>query len=271
MTNKTIDEQIQEEIERLKRDVVDVEETDDGIHVVWKPRTATDSFEETITDKKLTPKDAQIYADLQLSRGASRPVDKDFSWVFDDPAEDAVRHAQRNQERLDHFTKFVDLKPTSKILDIGLRSAQLLHYLKQKGYTNLKGVDIVKLNVLISIRNGFDAEVADVHELTSVVGENKFDAIFAYHVLEHCYDPPKVAQEFYKALTDDGALHIEIPISPVDLKYAHVYAYQAGELPSLLKAAGFHVYDVVNEKGNETVVASKKPMSFMKKIKQVIG
>lgn len=253
-----IDEQIQAEIERLTREAVGWEQAEDGPAVVWKPRTATDRFVAADGGKRLVPTDMQVYYDLQLSRGASRPASPDSDeWIFDSPEVGVTTHAAMNAERLAHFTRFVPLGPDAHILDIGSRNGQLIYFLNDRGYRHVSGMDVVKLNVLWCQKNGFDVTLGDAHTLSQTYAPGSFDAIFAYHVLEHTYDPAQVLREFHAILNERGAVHIEVPIEAINLRYAHVYNFEPGELTRLLRAAGFLVLDTVVRDDYERVVARK--------------
>ncbi|WP_162909259.1 class I SAM-dependent methyltransferase [Aggregatilinea lenta] len=258
--NSDIDAQIRAEIERLSREAVDWEQSESGeAQVVWKPRAATDRFVETDGGKRLLPTDMQVYYDLQLSRGASRPASPDSDeWIFDSPEVGTTTHAEMNAGRLDHFTRFVPLTPESRILDIGSRNGQLIYFLNDRGYRRVSGMDVVKLNVLWCQKNGFDVKLGDAHTLSQTYAPGSFDAIFAYHVLEHTYDPTKVLREFHTILGERGAIHIEIPLEAISLRYAHVYNFAPGELARMLRDAGFIVLDSVARDEYERIAARKK-------------
>ncbi len=258
--NSDIDAQIRAEIERLSREAVDWEQSESGeAQVVWKPRAATDRFVETDGGKRLLPTDMQVYYDLQLSRGASRPASPDSDeWIFDSPEVGTTTHAEMNAGRLEHFTRFVPLTPESRILDIGSRNGQLIYFLNDRGYRRVSGMDVVKLNVLWCQKNGFDVKLGDAHTLSQTYAPGSFDAIFAYHVLEHTYDPTKVLREFHTILDERGAIHIEIPLEAISLRYAHVYNFAPGELARMLRDAGFIVLDSVARDEYERIAARKK-------------
>ncbi|HML24873.1 MAG TPA: class I SAM-dependent methyltransferase [Aggregatilinea sp.] len=258
--NSDIDAQIRAEIERLSREAVDWEQSESGeAQIVWKPRAATDRFVEADGGKRLLPIDMQVYYDLQLSRGASRPASPDSDeWIFDSPEVGTTTHAEMNAGRLDHFTRFVPLTPESRILDIGSRNGQLIYFLNDRGYRRVSGMDVVKLNVLWCQKNGFDVKLGDAHTLSKTYTAGSFDAIFAYHVLEHTYDPAQVLREFYTILGERGAIHIEIPLEAISLRFGHVYNFAPGELARLAREAGFIVLDVRQGEGNERLVARKK-------------
>ena len=64
--------------------------------------------------------------------------------------------------------------------------------------------------VMSDFMNGLDVDVvADLHELSKVFGEKKFDVIFAASVFEHLEKPWIAAQEILKVLKDKGMFFIQ--------------------------------------------------------------
>jgi SAM-dependent methyltransferase len=57
---------------------------------------------------------------------------------------------------------------------------------------------------------GADVDIiADAHELSKVCGEETFDVILCYSVLEHVQDPYVVAHEMIKTLKVGGYIHVQ--------------------------------------------------------------
>lgn len=256
-----IDDQIREEIERIARVVIDwtksKESTGSKLH--WRPRFAKDAF--TWSKKRISPQNVQTYYDLQLSRGASRPMDPDLNWEFEDPKVGTTLRRLENEERIQHFFEYYALHSTSMLLELGTRSGHFIYFLRSKGYLSVVGMDCVKLNVLWCLKNGLDVKQADAHELSQHFHSDSFDAIFAYHVLEHCYDPEKVLDESWTILKHGGGIHIEIPISGLDMHHAHCYSFSRREVGKMLRRSGFKLLDYKHKGalfgGMERVVAQK--------------
>lgn len=63
------------------------------------------------------------------------------------------------------------------------------------------------------VMDGKKVIIGDARYLTAALNGNKYDAILASHVLEHCvwWDVDRVLSEWADCLTDDGALHIIVP------------------------------------------------------------
>jgi|GEM_PF-5721742 len=271
-----IDDEIREEMERIAREVIEwrkAAEAGQDPALRWKPRFDTEHFTQD-GDKRLVPTSEQVYHDLQLSRGASRPKDLDMEWAFDSPEEAFGKREAVNTERFEHLMRFLPLVAESNILEIGVRNAQFLYYLRQKGFQHLAGIDCVRLNVLWCRKNGFDVQEVDAHELAAHFPPASRDVILAYHVLEHCYDPGQVLAECCAVLKPDGGLQIEVPIGPVDLQTAHCYRFERGELRAMLKSQGFRVVDCLRKKDTERVVAKKAPArrrSFFAWLRNALG
>jgi len=166
-----------------------------------------------------------------------------LNWEFEDPRLGITEYKSQNEERLRHFTRHYALERDAKLLEIGARSGHFLYFLQTQGYNNVAGIDCVKLNVLWCLKNGLNVQQADAHELSKHFDPDYFDAIFAYSMLEHCYDPEKVLCECWTILKPSGGLHIEIPIAKTDMQTAHCYAFSRRELGKMLSKNGFDVLD----------------------------
>ena len=80
-SGSTIDDQIEEEIKRIARDVIDWDKstlTESGYKPHWKPRFDTEGFR--VEQNGIIPIVAQVYYDLQLSRGSSGNEKPDLQW-----------------------------------------------------------------------------------------------------------------------------------------------------------------------------------------------
>lgn len=256
-----VDAQIRAEIERISRDVIDWERSYDERGVIrphWKPRHDEDGFKSE--GKRLVPLDMQVYYDLQLSRGATRKETNDLDWEFENPDVGITTAKPQNDERFGHFTQHYPLAKSAKILELGMRSGGFLRYLQASGFSRVSGIDCVELNVLWCMKNGFDVQKGDVHELTSHFESNSVDAIFAYHVLEHCYDPQRVLRQCHDVLVEGGGIHIEIPVGRANLERAHCYSFSRREIHKMLSANGFDVLHYAHQgrfwrSGRDRVVA----------------
>ena len=255
-----LDEEIQAELERIARDVLEWEEAsgnEQGHRAHWKPRTDKEHFS-TDGDHRIVPLDQQRYHDLQLSRGACIPQSPNGQWRFPDPSEGTGIHYEINQERWAHLASHFKIDKKMSIMEIGVRTAHFLYFLKSKGYEQVSGIDCVRLNVLLCQKNGFEVSMVDAHELAAAFDAESKDVICMYHCLEHCHSPGKALAGCFDVLRRGGGLHLEIPLQEnTDLATAHCYAFQPKELKQMLTAQGFILRGYLKKKTMERVVAIK--------------
>jgi len=261
-SSASIDEQIEDEIKRIAKDVIDWDKstpTETGYKPHWKPRFDTEGLR--VEGKRIIPIDPQVYHDLQLSRGASGNENPDLRWDFAAPSTGLGNRRERNEERWNEFLKFSPSNVDIRLLDLGTRNGQFLYFLKDAGFKNLRGIDCVKLNTLWCQKNDIDVTHGDVHELSKFFEPNSFDVVTSYHVFEHCYDPEKVIGEMHIVLAPFGTVHVEIPIEKIDQEHAHCFAFSRRELGKMLKKRGFEVVHTSHEgrpwSGIERIVARK--------------
>jgi 2-polyprenyl-3-methyl-5-hydroxy-6-metoxy-1,4-benzoquinol methylase len=135
----------------------------------------------------------------------------------------------------------------ASIAELGCGSGRLLHFLSQRGYTNLQGVDISADQVARA--RHVVPEVAHANALDWLSGrKEQFDLIVALDLIEHL--TRKEALSFLdlcaNALNPGGRLVLQTPNadSPLgmQLRYGdltHEWAYGVGLLTRLLRRAGF--------------------------------
>lgn len=97
----------------------------------------------------------------------------------------------------------------AKILDVGCGDGCGLLWFKNNFYYNVYGCDIDFEKVSRAKKAGFPISVIDMHNIPFT--NNKFDVIYASHVLEHAHDPITVIYEFHRILKSEGILIIVVP------------------------------------------------------------
>lgn len=92
---------------------------------------------------------------------------------------------------------FKKIKP-GKVLDAGGAQSPYKNKIPYKEY------------LCLDINNEHNPDiVGDVHNLP--LKNNSFDTIIATELLEHCYDPKKVVNEFYRVLKKNGKVVASVP------------------------------------------------------------
>jgi SAM-dependent methyltransferase len=199
-----------------------------------------------------------------MSDGGWRYSDDRKSVVFEDKEmyvkaqsntfknRDDPRNIKRNTEVVDALQEYG--KDISKVVDVGCRECFTEQICKARGIECL-GVDISPEIVAHSVSKGRNVVVGDAHYLSKDI-EGEWDAVISVHSLEHCYNVPKVLNEFRNTVRDSGYIAIRIPIqeditvqpllvenaekSDVGLP-AHYAVFKPDSFKGALKDAGFKI------------------------------
>jgi SAM-dependent methyltransferase len=94
------------------------------------------------------------------------------------------------------------LSPTSSVLCVGCRNTVELDLFKDAGVRDVIGIDLVSQSPEIV--------VMDMHDMT--FPDDRFDAVYASHALEHAYDVPTVVSEIARVGRPGALVGIEVPL-----------------------------------------------------------
>ena len=92
----------------------------------------------------------------------------------------------------------------SSVLCVGCRNPFELDLFAQAGVRNVVGIDLVSQRP--------DILVMDMHAMT--FDDDRFDAVYASHSLEHAYDVSTVVREIARVARPGGVVGIEVPLGP---------------------------------------------------------
>jgi 2-polyprenyl-3-methyl-5-hydroxy-6-metoxy-1,4-benzoquinol methylase len=84
-----------------------------------------------------------------------------------------------------YFPTLAHLEKTSSILELGCGHGRILNYLRQKGFMNVKGIDVSEEQIALARKNGLDAECADVFEYLKNQFPASLDCVIAIDFVEH--------------------------------------------------------------------------------------
>ncbi len=146
-----------------------------------------------------------------------RPKEKDIFKYYD--FEDYISHTNKESDFISKLYQTVrsrsikikyrlisNLINSKKILDIGSGTGEFLSYMKSKGFETY-GVEIAKKARELSIKN----HKLFVKDSILSLGENNFDVITMWHVLEHVYDLDGYMKKIKDLLNDKGILIVAVP------------------------------------------------------------
>jgi SAM-dependent methyltransferase len=134
------------------------------------------------------------------------------------------------------------------VLELGCGFGSFLQALKDRGYGNVKAIDLIpECCAYVREEIGIAAECADVIEFLSRE-EGRYDAIVAFDVIEHFNknEIVGIVERLHEILSPGGVLVIRVPNASsqagVSTRYAgftHETAFTPTSLTELFKAMGF--------------------------------
>ena len=139
----------------------------------------------------------------------------------------------------------------SPILELGCGRGYMLEYLREHGFSNLKGIDISEEQISISSKKGFNVEIADAIEFLEK-NKNQFKIIIALDFVEHFYREELLSlfQGVYNSLEERGLFFFHTPngqtILTSDLVYGdltHLTIFTPNSAQQILRAVGFNKID----------------------------
>lgn len=147
---------------------------------------------------------------------------------------------KKNKERTSYFKKY--LFKGMQLLELGCAEGGLGKLIKQKIDVTYCGIEPSK--DLIVARKSINKVWADIDQIPSSI---IFDAIFAFHVLEHIDKPKIIVSKLHKRLKPGGVLIAEVPnlsgnkLLPWDHNKEHTHLFSPASVACLLEEAGFNI------------------------------
>lgn len=135
------------------------------------------------------------------------------------------------------------LRASDSILDLGCGNGWLTAYIPDKRkYTGLTNSKPEADN----LKNwGYKVIICDLLEDKFILGDSKFDCVFASHIIEHFEqkDLIRIMQKIHKALKPGGWVILAAPTDYNPFfwaEWSHVRPYNHGSLPGLISEMGFN-------------------------------
>ncbi|HEX8737343.1 MAG TPA: class I SAM-dependent methyltransferase [Pyrinomonadaceae bacterium] len=134
------------------------------------------------------------------------------------------------------------------ILDVGCGWGQLLWWLREKGYTNIQGIDIGKAQEEHGTAIGLD--IICVKDSTNYLEnlDSKYELVIMNHMIEHmpAAEGIKMLKAVYKALRPGGRVIVQTPnLCAIGanwgryIEITHVTGYTESSLHQIVNSAGF--------------------------------
>ena len=159
-----------------------------------------------------------------------------------------------------------DLPEEATVLELGCATGSFLNSLRRKGW-NLYGVEVAKSPAAYAQEQlGLNVFCGTLEERD--FPDNNFDAIFAWHTVEHLANPRKTLKEIRRVLKRDGYFAFSVPNAgcwefyvfrekwyALDLP-RHLSHYTLASIKKLLEATDFRVEKVLYQKDIINIVVS---------------
>jgi SAM-dependent methyltransferase len=135
-------------------------------------------------------------------------------------------------------------------LEVGSAGGDVLRRLRDRGFENVRGVEISQDGVAASRAKGLRVFCGTLEEFST---DERFDLILMSHVIEHVLDPVATVAKTFALLEPGGRLYIETPnVRSLDARLwgpywglvhypRHVTLFDRATLRRLLEGAGFEV------------------------------
>jgi 2-polyprenyl-3-methyl-5-hydroxy-6-metoxy-1,4-benzoquinol methylase len=145
-----------------------------------------------------------------------------------------------------------------KLLEIGCGTGNFLAFISSRLDIDAVGIDTHAPSVDACANKGLNAKHSDLAQFIQRQPESRYDAICAFHCLEHVDDPRSLIQLMSKALAPGGRIFISVPYSPTSLDAVqadcmnlpphHLTQWNKNSLVRLGKVVGLDV-DVLTDDG----------------------
>jgi len=219
----------------------------------WKTARSFENYEEIEIEysfgkrKCLKKKSQDLYEATQSSRGMIAIKDyDDIEPILEQvDLEELFGSDLLRIEEIDEFIRkgMIKLPKNAKLAELGFRVPKLIKYYQENHGIAGKGFDVVRVNVLVGKKLGYNVEEYDFSESDKNLDLEQANLVISYHMLEHITDPLKAIKRVFDSMDPGSYFHVEIPVEPDGprLRYAHLFPFHPHDLGHMLIEAGFKV------------------------------
>jgi SAM-dependent methyltransferase len=154
----------------------------------------------------------------------------------------------------------------ARVLEIGCRHGKTLSIMRERCGIVPFGVEPGENEAEQARSAGIDCFTGQLESFEP--GQQTFDQVQLFHVLEHVHDPLGALLKLRSLLEPNGTLLVEVPnvyrpYGPLEENFfqnVHLVSYSPNSLPALVERAGFEVKNVVDA-GSLFVVAQRRELA----------
>lgn len=115
---------------------------------------------------------------------------------------------KHDRDKLKLVERYVDLRPDTRVLDVGCGAGTFLEHLRNASGASVSGVDFKDLRHLPAFKS-VNFHLGLFYEQR--FAKSSFELITMWHFLEHDYDPGRTLRHALELLSPTGRLIIEVP------------------------------------------------------------
>lgn len=131
-------------------------------------------------------------------------------------------------QMIESFLGFVKDKPKdSKIVDVGCYTGVGLAVLRDRGFTNLTGIDLVRENITKLYQKDIVGIALNMEDM-SIISDQYFDILFMHHAIEHCINPRAAIIEAFR-ISKKGLIVFPIESDKPVVNPPHYYTFRSVE------------------------------------------
>lgn len=162
------------------------------------------------------------------------------------------QHNKLYKEVFNFINKYLNSK-TTKILEFGCGSGELLKVFHDNGYSNLLGIDYSNAFDKIKTEYNINFKYGNIFSGKEQINDT-FDLIILNHMLEHVFDIKESIKNIKNLLNKQGYLYIEVPDSErykdvynsplFHLQYEHISHFSKQSIINLANIYGFDIVSI---------------------------
>jgi len=158
-----------------------------------------------------------------------------------------------HQKQAGNALTLLALREGAKVLEVGCRHGKTLNLMQAQRKLQAFGIEPGEDEAEQARQAGIDCFTGALEDFEP--GEQRFDHVQWFHVLEHVHDPLEALLKLRSLLAPGGTLLVEVPnvYQPYGLleenffQNVHLVSYSPNTLPALMRRAGFEITRVVDD------------------------
>jgi SAM-dependent methyltransferase len=186
----------------------------------------------------------EFYKELYEKCFYHSPIPEQFGYACLET--DNTRRKEKAVLNWDDIEKNVKYLQKKSFLEIGCATGEMLTEALQRGWDEIKGIEIEPECCEIAQSNGLPVVRASFENMEPLT--EAFDLIFADNVIEHLMDPQQALLKCARMQTSGDCLILRLPDTqsegPTLKLIDHTYHFTRTSISTILSMSGYHVHSI---------------------------